>query len=394
MLEDMRQGAIKVLVCWWSDRIERRGPEALFRLLRLTRDAGGRIESTHEPLLGSGDISGGAMTELNAMMARHESIKISERIKKGHDRIKVNGATSSRVPWGYYTEGPKYNRLMVPIDICRKYLPLVLKRCIGGDSCRTIATWLTAEGVPTMKGRPWNEGQIRQLIKNRTYAGRRTRNNDTETYQRCEAVVSMDLWERANEALRSRPRRGATPRGGNPPMLAKLRCLRCDSPMYRIKAGTGNFARYYYRCFGSGPQRKGCGSMVPYELLERMVAVRFLAWNDKTYQIAEWKEGKSWDAEIAQVQQDIRELAQNPMAEDFLTHMAEKQAELADYIERNNHREPGHYDYIDVLNADGSPMTIGQHFFDLDSEGRREHLKTHEIGAERTGTRQSRCDCA
>jgi len=197
-------------------------------------------------------------------------------------------------------------------------------------------------------------------------------------------VVSMDLWERANEALRSRPRRGATPRGGNPPMLAKLRCLRCDSPMYRIKAGTGNFARYYYRCFGSGPQRKGCGSMVPYELLERMVAVRFLAWNDKTYQIAEWKEGKSWDAEIAQVQQDIRELAQNPMAEDFLTHMAEKQAELADYIERNNHREPGHYDYIDVLNADGSPMTIGQHFFDLDSEGRREHLKTHEIGAERT----------
>jgi DNA invertase Pin-like site-specific DNA recombinase len=99
MLEDMRRGAIKVLVCWWSDRIERRGPEALFRLLRLTRDAGGRIESTHEPLLGWGDISGEAMTELNAVMAHYESIKIAERIKKGHDRIKANGATSSRVPW-------------------------------------------------------------------------------------------------------------------------------------------------------------------------------------------------------------------------------------------------------------------------------------------------------
>jgi DNA invertase Pin-like site-specific DNA recombinase len=45
MLEDMRQGIIKVLVCWHSDRLERRGPEYVFRNLAQVRDAGGRIES-------------------------------------------------------------------------------------------------------------------------------------------------------------------------------------------------------------------------------------------------------------------------------------------------------------------------------------------------------------
>src|SRR5438309_921587 len=49
MLNDMRDGTIKVLVCWHSDRIERRGVEAMFKLIRQIKDAGGRLESTKEP---------------------------------------------------------------------------------------------------------------------------------------------------------------------------------------------------------------------------------------------------------------------------------------------------------------------------------------------------------
>ena len=64
MLDDMRHGVIKVLVCWHADRLERRGPEYVFRLLALARDAGGRIESIKEPLFGAQDMSGEAMTAL------------------------------------------------------------------------------------------------------------------------------------------------------------------------------------------------------------------------------------------------------------------------------------------------------------------------------------------
>src|SRR5258707_13193233 len=45
MLHDMRDGAIKVLVCWHSDRLERRGPEYVFRVLAQVPDAGGNIDS-------------------------------------------------------------------------------------------------------------------------------------------------------------------------------------------------------------------------------------------------------------------------------------------------------------------------------------------------------------
>ena len=43
VVADMKLGIITTVVCWHSDRMERRGPEALFRLLRQVRDAGGRI---------------------------------------------------------------------------------------------------------------------------------------------------------------------------------------------------------------------------------------------------------------------------------------------------------------------------------------------------------------
>src|SRR5712692_8878714 len=81
MLADMRDGVIKVLVCWHSDRLERRGVEALFKTLRLSREAGGRIESTKEPLLGSGDVSGEMLTAMGASAARQYSVHLAEQVK-------------------------------------------------------------------------------------------------------------------------------------------------------------------------------------------------------------------------------------------------------------------------------------------------------------------------
>ena len=43
MLTDLRDTKTGVCVCWHSDRLERRGPEYLFRTLRQAKDAGGLI---------------------------------------------------------------------------------------------------------------------------------------------------------------------------------------------------------------------------------------------------------------------------------------------------------------------------------------------------------------
>jgi hypothetical protein len=207
-----------------------------------------------------------------------------------------------------------------------------------------------------------------------------------------EAVVPVDIWVLANDALKNRPKRGPVAKT-NRPMLAKLKCLRCGAPMYRKKIGGRLSRRYVYRCEGQGPQRKGCGNLVPYDRLENMVAVRMLAWHDEPYQIRTWIEGKNWDAEMADTLQSLQRL--NPMElglDEYNRRHAELMAQLAAY-QRKNEREatPGGWDYVDVHNDDGSVKTKGQHFYDLYTpyvEGgsvdpAREYLKTHDIHAER-----------
>jgi DNA invertase Pin-like site-specific DNA recombinase len=369
MLHDMRNGTIKVLVCWHSDRLERRGPEFVFRLLAQVRDAGGRIESTKEPLFGATDMSGEAITALGAVMSHQYSIHRGEQVKLAHDRIRANGAVGpGSTPWGFRIVGPKYNKQLIPTDLCREYAPQIFQRCIDGDSYRTIAAWLDAEGVPPKRGIKWSEASISKIIHNRLYVGRRQNEARTQTLTKCETVVSADMFGRANDALKHRQHRGPVMK--DRPLLAKLRCALCeDSPMFRIRIQSrkGGKAYYYYRCTGRGAQRKGCGNMVPYGLAEDIVRMMILALTTEPYRTREWVEGTNWDSQMSDVKQGMREAVE---AEDFgkLPELQEKLAEL-----RSREVTKGHWDYQDT------GITVGEYFASLDDLGQREYLKTRHI---------------
>jgi DNA invertase Pin-like site-specific DNA recombinase len=385
VVADMKLGIITTVVCWHSDRMERRGPEALFRLLRQVRDAGGRIESTKEPLFGTTDLGGEAMTAFGAVIAHQYSVHLAQQVKAGHDRGRANHAlTPGGIPWGYVVTGAKYNKTIVPTDECRTYVPQIFQRCIDGDSCRTIALWLDAEGVKPTRGSQWSETSVWQLLKNMTYTGRRqdegtlrpdgtpTRKN-RHTLTRCEAVISLDTWKRANEALAKRPGRGPGVNGvlRPKPLLVSLKCARCeDSPMYRIRSGGG----MYYRCTGRRPTRQGCGNMIPLEQLDTIVTTHFLTWHERPHKIRTWVEGENWDADIDQIGQDIHELDPVTDPEYALKH-AELIAQLADYQERNRKAKPGYWDEIDTH------MTEGEYFYQLSEDGRRGYLKASDIRA-------------
>jgi DNA invertase Pin-like site-specific DNA recombinase len=406
MLEDMREGTIKVLVCWHSDRVERRGPEALFRLLREIKDAKGRIESVKEPLLGTADLSGEAVTALNAVIAHQYSVHLGEQVRTAQGRIRANnGFVAGGIPWGYVIVGEKYAKTLVPTDLCREIVPKIFQRCIYGDSCRTIAMWLDSEGVPTMRGGKWSEGSVHRILTNMTYAGRRqdegtkkangkpSRKN-RNTIMTCEAVITMDMWNRAQDALRNRPQRGPGMAITNPnrPMLASLKCARCarkkgiDSPMYRIKTGRRGQNQYYYRCAGRQPQRKGCGNMVRYDESEKLIVIWHILGQTMPHKTRQWVEGKNWDAELAEVNQDIRELAQNPLAERWAERMAELGAKVAELTELNKTREHGHYEEVIAHNPDGSVMAESEYFRGLDNEGRRKYLASRDIRVEKSTT--------
>jgi DNA invertase Pin-like site-specific DNA recombinase len=395
-VEDMRHGLTEILVIAHSNRIERRenregkpdiGTELLNTLAEFV-DAGGKVESVEEPSLGLLDMGSRITTYLTGLINTEKSKTIRRETKRAYDTIDGNHGVRNRVPGVWYTyEGPKYDKHPVPTQLCRDYWPEVLKRCIAGDSAVKIAAWLDSEGVRTQKGRKWNQGTILHLIHNPIFCGRRL-GWENAPLLKDEAVVHVDLWTKAQEVLETRPKRGPIVET-NKPMLAKLRCPRCGSPMYRKKIGGRISRRYAYRCEGQGPQRKGCGNLVEYERLEMRVVVNMLTRNNKPYQIRDWIPGTNWDAEIADALKSLQAL--NPVKlglDEYNRRHAELMTQLADFQWKNeNEATSGHWEYIDVLNDDGTVMTEGQHFFGLDRDGRRDYLlKDHDITAERVAT--------
>jgi DNA invertase Pin-like site-specific DNA recombinase len=372
-IADMRDGITPVLVIWHSDRLERReGKNSLINTLAEFVDAGGHVESVQEPTLGQMDMGGQVMTFMAGLMNNEKSKHISEQVKQAQDRIRANNGLFGQIPWGYEITGPKYAKTIVPTDECREYVPLIFERCIAGDSLRTIATWLDSEGVLTAKGNHrWNEAVVRGIIRNRTYAGRRL-SPEGQTIQTCEKVVDAATFERANQALKTRPKRGPVA-ATNRPMLANLGCARCgDSPMYRIRAGT--YGQYlYYRCAGRGAQRTGCGNMVPYHQTEELIAMRIFMTSNKPHYIRTWVKGVNYESEIVDIKQDIREVTEAERWDELpaLT------AQLDDY--RNRKTKPGYYD------RKKTDQTEGEYFYGLSPDERREYLaKEHDIRVEKS----------
>lgn len=311
MLTDVREGRIRVLVCWHSDRLERRGGLALLNLLAAVKDAGGRIESTKEPLLGHVDMGGQVATFLGGVIANEKSVHLSDQVRISHDTIRANGGLVGRPPFGYTSTGPKMNRRLVPTDDGRRLIPEIFARVIAGESLGTIAEWLSVE-----TGKAWWAKSVGVIVRNPVYMGHRCAYDvATRTYgqtlHRCEGLVDAASWKRAGAALDTRPKRGPQIVENRAQLAGVLFCPACQtppfltaSPMYRITTRSGVF----YRCAGRGANRQGCGNMVRLDEADRWVDQKIIKeWNRP---IMERKiiPGHDHSGEIEAIRFEIRQL--------------------------------------------------------------------------------------
>jgi site-specific DNA recombinase len=245
----------------------------------------------------------GTLWGVAAERAHEERQEIIERITRELEALQEAGKLVGRPPFGYTSDGDKYDRYLVPTDEGRVYVPLIYQHCIDGWSLDKIAKWLNAEGVKPVSG-VWWPRSIGGLIRNPVYKGHRCKQevippDDVEerdgkvvryrygstwvetphwqygrTVHRCEPLVDAATWKRANEALAVRPKRGHVTDPGNRAMLAEaLFCPFCeDSPMYRLRVDNGRGRYYfYYRCTGRGSQRRSCGNMIRVEQVDTAV---------------------------------------------------------------------------------------------------------------------------
>jgi DNA invertase Pin-like site-specific DNA recombinase len=293
ILADIRAGRYTVVVIAHSSRIDRRDPDVQMWWLLAVRFAGGRIESAREPEFGKATLPGRVMTLL-AQEQNHAYIKtLVENTEAGMVKVRANGAVDGMVPWGYAIEGERHNKRAVPTETGRTYVPQIYAKVIEGWSLAAVCRWLDAEGVPTpragMRGKVaarWWPRTVQRVIMNPAYKGMRSRLTGTRLEwkatptHRCEAIVDAGTWHAAQDALRLPPKVQAAPAGRpakRPPMLNRvLFCGNPDCPgggewpMYRITPGPGT-DHVYYRCYGRGAARAGCGTYVRLALADEAV---------------------------------------------------------------------------------------------------------------------------
>jgi len=270
VLSDIRAGAYSVVVVAQSSRLDRRDDlDAQIAFAVSVRLAGGRVESVDEPEFGTGDLPGWIRTLLAMEGNAKYSRDLKANIRRGMDRVRANGALDNRTPWGFTSEGPKYERRLVPTAEAREYVPQIYRRVIAGESLARIARWLEGEGVRPAgvakassergKSGKWWPRSVGQLVRNPVYMGLYA-GADGQTITTCEPLVDAGTWARAGKALDERDKRGPVLKENRCALSGAARCASCGGPLYRIWCGRRTSRAAYLRCSGTGPDRKGCGA--------------------------------------------------------------------------------------------------------------------------------------
>jgi DNA invertase Pin-like site-specific DNA recombinase len=271
---DMADEQYDVLILWDSSRFTRMGAGSAFELMARARQAGGRVEfaAPHAQQLNVTSDWSPVMLALQATADKLESDRRRAHTRRDIAKHATTGSVHGKPPWGWKIEGTKDAKRFVPTQQGREFIPKMYKWVIEGTGCFVIAQWLTAQ-----TGHIFNEGTVNGLIRNPLNYGQRRRGGALEA----EELVPYKVWQEAVMALESRRAGGGKKRTPNASLFIPV-CLACFGE-FRPGCNNGLSRMYKYtypdkpdvpvfRCCGSGPQRRGCGSRtVPLAELEAIV---------------------------------------------------------------------------------------------------------------------------
>jgi site-specific DNA recombinase len=266
LLSLARTKRIKVILVWRYDRFGRDDGELITRYAELTRLGVKLISATegeHQPV----------MFKFAAIMQYEESKRISERVKPALAKRSADGYWTGRIPIGYRSAGPKTG-LLVEDGHTAQVVRTAFARYVGGDSIRAIRLWLnTSAGpdggpLPSARGHLWTDVQVRILLSNVAYTGRRRINwssqskitgrfhanpNAQVVQGRHLPLVDDATFARAAERLAANPRNHRVTEQRQWLLTGMIVCGACGYRMYgewtrdRRKPG-GVYVRSGYRC--------------------------------------------------------------------------------------------------------------------------------------------------
>lgn len=303
LLEDAKAGRFELLLIYRLDRLGRSARIILNAVYDLEQH-GVKIRSMTEPF-DTSDPNGRFLLTILAGVADLERETILERMWYGANRAARAGKwLGGIVPYGYrvneegyleINEDPLPGMEMSEADVVR-----LIYRLIGEQRYSTIrvADYLNALGVPpsyTKDGRQvkrgkrkvntagiWRPGRVRNMVVSTTYMGlhhygKRTNKKRELIPREVPAIVSEDLWQKAQQVLRDNQLEAMKNAKRQYLLRGLIKCGVCGLTYHGTAyGGPGGKPKAYYVCGGKtayrGPLEGRCTSKnVPQDWIEDFV---------------------------------------------------------------------------------------------------------------------------
>lgn len=219
-------------------------------------------------------------------IAEFYSRNLASEVKKGMRQKVRSGGTPGKTPLGYLntrTVGPTGGDVRT-VETDSERAPLVkmaFELYASGDySIDALHAELASQGLvtrptPKMPARPLSRPQLCMMLRNKYYLGIVTYEGE-EFQGKHEPLISIELFNRVQDILDERSRRGSRDRVHRHYLKGMLFCDRCHEVgrtsrlVYSENVGQSGNVYPYYKCLGR--QRHGCDlPYLPVPLVEEAI---------------------------------------------------------------------------------------------------------------------------
>lgn len=271
LLDDIKAGALDVLVLWESSRGSRE-PVDWFTWLGHCRTAGVLIHViSHDRTYNVRRARDWKSLAEDGVDAAYETERTSERVRRGVRAAAANGTPHGAVPYGFERRYDPQTKAFVEQRAQLEQAPTVeeiFRRVARADPIVHIVRDLNSRDLPAPGGGQWNRQAIRQMIRNVAYIGQR-RHGDTTYAAVWKGLVDEATFRAANRVLDDPDRRRTKP-GLKRWLLSYLAVSNCEGPMHGARARNGQ--KHIYQCLTNGCT--GIGQLELDEYVTRLVVAR------------------------------------------------------------------------------------------------------------------------
>ena len=226
LLADVRSGTRDAVIAYHADRLHR-SPVELEEYIEVCEAFKAETRTVRAGVLDLTTASGRTIARIHGAIARGESDRMSERMRRGNQqraeqgRPRINGPR----PFGYERDGVtlRPDEAAIVADLVDRFL--------ARESLSSLVRWLNDNEIPTVTGQGrWYSSPLRQMLRSARISGQREYHGQIVAAGQWPAIITAEQTAAVRRILDDPARkRERTP--SRYLLTGLIRCGKCERPM-------------------------------------------------------------------------------------------------------------------------------------------------------------------